>query len=127
MGLDVGIVLKANLENEKLPWFVNLESIDDGKVEICYWRKCWGIRGELHNLLHCPENGKVKIDREDIPAIERTIERYMDREYWDLYENSIWTYDGYTLRAVNNVKNLLWLGWYMDEHPDAEVYFYESY
>lgn len=130
MGLDTGIHLKGKVDPETLPWFVKIEECkftDGDETEVCYWRKCWGIDREIAAVLHCPDNGIVAVEFEDIPAIERVLEKYMSESYWDEHGDSIWTYEESLSFQGRNLKNLLWLGQYLKEHPDAECYFYESY
>lgn len=128
MGLDNGIRIKINKIEGKLPWFVELEPSFNGKeIEVCYWRKCWGIRDEILKLCHFENQYYYELESEDIPAIIRVLGNFMDREYWNERADSIWTYDEYLPQNTHNILNLLWLKDYMDEHPEVECYFYDSY
>ena len=138
MGLDNGIMLKCKnkIDLSLLPWFVNIEldKYSDDRItyeyEITYFRKCWGIRGEVCMLLHSPEDGGYStIDPEDIPAIIRILEKYSEKEYWDENADSIWEYDEQIHNIRQTIKNLLWLKEYLENNKDNvdECYWYDSY
>jgi hypothetical protein len=131
MGLDNGIVLKdTTRQNIETPWFVSFpfDNDYDNKLDVCYWRKCWGIRNEIKRILHLKDNEyKCKVEEDDIPAIIRILEKYLDKDYWDDNAESIWIYDEYKPHLIQQIKNLLWLREYLRTYKRAECYFYDSY
>ena len=146
MGLDNGIRIKnVRIEDIKVPWFVDKrpwyqhepepesehEEERELYVEVIYWRKCWGIRNAIMNKFHFIDDkksvGKYLIEFEDIPALYRVLTPFMDKQYYEDNADSIWDYDDYSEHLQNDILTLLWLGEFMLEHPDAEVYFYDSY
>ncbi len=113
-----------------MPWYTSIEESYNGKnVEVCYWRECWGIRGDILHILHIDEDNSYhyNIESDNIPAIIKALEKYLNKEYWDANANSIWEYDEYFDNNIQNIRNLLWLKEYLEENPDAECYFYDSY
>ena len=130
MGLDNIRIKNVKLEDLKVPWFVKLDDCpysEQQEVEVCYWRKCWGIRDIFISKLHYEDGGETKVEVDDVPAIVKALEPFMSKSYWEEYADSIWEYDEYLFQQSLNLKNLLWLGQYMKENPDIEVYFYDSY
>lgn len=132
MGLDNGISINTKYrgENLNLPWYVEMGEFDD----ICYWRKCWGIRDDIVRLLHMDgKGGTCNLEAEDIPAIIRVIEKYITggQAYWDEAGHSIWEFSEIKENLLQNVGNLLWLKEEL-ERREAEgitdfAYFYDSY
>lgn len=126
MGLDNGIIVKCdNMEEffDNCPSFVKTVFGDN---EICYWRKCWGLRGEILGVLHSSDY-KTKIDKEDIPAILDVIKKYLNPDYWDYNANSIWSWEDYFEHNVQQYINLSYLYDVWDDYPGMTAEFYDSY
>ena len=130
MGLDNGFILKTK-NVVTVPPFVELFDYDfkDNEYEVVYWRKCWGLRGAVLDTLNVAEDGQyhIPIESEDIPALIRAIKPFFSKEYWERNGHSIWEFDEFFDNLVQTVLNLSWLQTYLDEHPDASCYFYDSY
>ena len=128
MGLDNGFICK-NIKRDEIPSYVRLPwDCRDEDVEIAYFRKCWGIRGEIIRLLHVKDNEyKISVEKEDIIPIVKILMKYLDREYYDENADSIWEYDEYKENIQHSIINLMWLRVYMETHPDVTCYFYDSY
>ena len=128
MGLDNGFICK-NIKRDEIPSYVKWpEDGRDEDVEIAYFRKCWGIRGEIIRLLHVKDDEyKIPVEKEDIIPIVKILMKYLDREYYDENADSIWEYDEYKENIQHTIINLMWLRVYMEAHPDVTCYFYDSY
>ena len=128
MGLDNGFICK-NIKRDEIPSYVRLPwDCRDEDIEIAYFRKCWGIRGEIIRLLHVKDNEyKISVEKEDIIPIVKILMKYLDREYYDENADSIWEYDEYKENIQHSIINLMWLRVYMETHPDVTCYFYDSY
>ena len=128
MGLDNGFICK-NIKRDELPSYVRLPwDCRDEDIEIAYFRKCWGIRGEIIRLLHVKDDEyKIPVEKEDIIPIVKILMKYLDREYYDENADSIWEYDDYKENIQHSIINLMWLRVYMEAHPDVTCYFYDSY
>ena len=128
MGLDNGFICK-NIKRDEIPSYVRLPwDCRDEDIEIAYFRKCWGIRGEIIRLLHVKDDAyKIPVEKEDIIPIVKILMKYLDREYYDENADSIWEYDEYKENIQHSIINLMWLRVYMDAHPDVTCYFYDSY
>ncbi len=130
MGLDNGIMLKGATK-EDLATCPCFTWDDDNKEEqeMAYWRKCWGIRAVILKVLHVDSkgDGEFPVDPEDIPAILRGIKPFFSKEYWDDNAESIWEFDEMFDTMVDIYMRLTWLKGYLETHPDAKAYFYDSY
>ena len=128
MGLDNGFICK-NIKRDEIPSYVRLPwDCRDEDIEIAYFRKCWGIRGEIIRLLHVKDDAyKIPVEKEDIIPIVKILMKYLDREYYDENADSIWEYDEYKENIQHSIINLMWLRVYMETHPDVTCYFYDSY
>ena len=136
MGLDNGIVMKKiKKENVlKFPAFVKYEMWDNMQhnaefvdVEIAYWRKCWGIRDVIMDILHGYNQDYTPIDQEDIQPILRHLYNFCSKEYWDENADSIWEFEDMIPNLIQQLINLTWLKDYMKEHPEVTCHFYDSY
>ena len=128
MGLDNGFICK-NIKRDEIPSYVRLPwDCRDEDIGIAYFRKCWGIRGEIIRLLHVKDDAyKIPVEKEDIIPIVKILMKYLDREYYDENADSIWEYDEYKENIQHSIINLMWLRVYMETHPDVTCYFYDSY
>lgn len=131
MGLDNGLICK-NIKREDAPAWVKptlgWEENCSG-CELVYFRKHWGIRGEILDKLHCMEDNdsETPVDAEDILPIVKILMKYLDREYYDDNARSIWEYDEAYDNIHASIINLIWLKMHMETHPEVECYFYDSY
>lgn len=131
MGLDNGVICKNIKRNDipswvQLPWGRNDYSED---CELVYFRKYWGIRGEILAKLHCTKANEsvIPIDAEDILPIAKILMKYLDKEYYNENADSIWEYEEAHDHIQQSVVNLMWLKMYMEAHPDVECCFYDSW
>ena len=119
MGLDNGIILRdVNSKELVVNKLINLDNLEDTSTEICYWRKCWGIRNAIVEKLHFNDNEEYKLDVEDIGHLQTE---------WEEDADSIWEWDEFKDTLRQQIFNLIWLYDYMLAHSDAEVIFYDSY
>ena len=129
MGLDNGLVCR-NIKRNDIPHWVNLPfDWSDEDVDLLYFRKCWGIRGEILAKLHCIKNNdsRTSVESEDILPIVKILMQYLDKEYYDDNADSIWEYEEAYGNIQRSIINLIWLKTYMEEHKDVAAYFYDSY
>ena len=102
---------------------------DFGKdVEICYWRKCWGLRETiLLEILHTNDEGdEYPLTIEQVKKIGKAIRSFLkEPDWWE--SRSFWTYDEAKNMLHTNVWNLWWLRWWMRFHRKEVVYFYDSF
>ena len=121
-----------NIKREDLPtWVRPTLEWDEGSdiVELAYFRKYWGLRGEILTKLHCAEynNSCTNVDAEDIIPIVKILMKYLDEQYYKNNADSIWEYDEARDNIQLSIINLIWLKTYMEQHPDVECYFYDSW
>jgi hypothetical protein len=130
MGLENGIIIRG-VKRKDLPFLMRYpfdQDYNDNEVEICYWRKYWGLRNwflkeafpnEFHNKSY------YKLDVEKVRILKRIIIYYLQHpEDWD---NRYWEYKHAKHILYNQRWNLFLLIFWMLKHPDAEVIFYDSY
>ena len=127
MGLDNGVILKTNLEvgfpHKKWDWRTDHQEHDS-----CYWRKFWGFRNavvtEFHQKSECED---IPLDAEGVGKLRCILEEFLDREFYEQNGDSIWEYEEYLLHNIQCCENLTWLQNFLEEHPNEECYFYDSY
>ena len=101
---------------------------DDNDYDLCYWRKCWGIRNAIIRKFHFSDDGgEYKLDLEDIPVIIRILEGFCNSDTWENEGDSIWEYNDYIDNLITQIVNLKLFYKYWKNHPDLEVLFYDSY
>lgn len=130
MGLDNGIILNVNPNTiTNLNKLVQLDKTwgEDPHTEVCYWRKCWGIRNAIVEKLHFNDNEESKLDVEDIPVIIKILFDFYGQTEWEEDADSIWEWDEFKDTLRQQIFNLMWLYDYMLKHSNAEVIFYDSY
>lgn len=127
MGLDNGIKVKGITKEDRLKYGISIpynETDDD----ICYWRKCWNIRSVILKILHLGEEGGFhKFDPEDIPSIIKGLYNLIvNKDEWN-DNDCIWEYKDMVPTILRNILDLDRLIFYLKDHPDAEISFYDSY
>lgn len=99
-----------------------------GDYDITYWRKMYGLRRDIKADLHIdPDEYEYLLDAEEIDHIVKILWNYTDEEYWRENGDTFWEYREVIGNLVQSIMNLKWLAWYKRNHPEVEVYFYDSY
>ena len=132
MGLDNGIVLKASsIKNEQVKKMLApyiLEYSPD-VMEFAYWRKCWGIRADILNVLDTSEypgnDGDFVLDIDLINEIIKILKSY-NRKNWAACD-SIWEWEEIRDRLKIQIKDLKVLIKALTIEPELAPYFYDSY
>lgn len=135
MGLDNGIYVKSNkrkFTRKDLPKGIiyPFDKDYDESPEICYWRKCWGIRGAILDLAGTRSEDLYYTDfekPEDVISIIRVIVHFMIRKNWEDEGDSIWDYNEILPQLENQLVNLALIYSFMKENPDVYLTFYDSY
>ena len=129
MGLDNGVIVRG-VKRTDLPRFMRYaydKDYHDG-VEICYWRKCWGLRNWFLREAYPnwdPNQYHFQMTEREINILLKIIRHYLRHpEDWN---DSIWEFDEIKLHLRRQQWNLVLLRTWMQKHPDAYVYFYDSY
>ena len=130
MGLDNGITIcKKNLNSS----IILNESFILSDYEVCYWRKCWGIRNDIIDYLHNTyeiqeELYEYELTLADLQAIYDILLSWYNKKKWNESGRSIWDwktikeqlrYDCNRLAYLIAKKEVYW--------DDLPVYFYDSY
>ena len=128
MGLDNGIIVK-DVTREQLPRFIRYPfNLDYDYVEVCYWRKWWGLRDKF--LRTYPNRDlnqyEFRMHRVRIKVLRNLLIDYLlQPSHWD---NGYWEYDKYIRKnLIIQIWNLYWLEFWYKRHPDAKIIFYDSY
>ena len=136
MGLDNGIFVKSNcreITRDILPDSLVYPFDKDygNQVDIAYWRKCWGLRNEILNILNTrfiEDNYYSEIDTpEKIQGVMDVIFSFMNKQVWEDDGNSIWDYETIIHNLRDCYMNLVIMKNFMHENPDVYLVFYDSY
>lgn len=133
MGLDNGIYVKSNrreITRDILPESL-VYPFDGNDVEIAYWRKCWGLRNNILNVLgtrFAEDNYESEIDTiEKVQDVMDVIYYFMDKEHWESEGDSIWKYENSIRGLRDDYMNLVIMIEFMKDNPDVYLVFYDSY
>lgn len=126
MGLDNGIVFQNDVGIDA-PFWVKIEGCNYDETEVCYWRKCWGIRNAIVNLFDNEDQYLYMLDRDAVIQIGKILKQFSNKKYWESYARSIWSYKDMKRTLRRQRIALHWLARCMKKYPDLYVYFYDSY
>ena len=130
MGLENGIRIKDAKRKQLSLWPFRYPfdmDFEDG-VEICYWRKCWGVRREIMlNIVgtNDSDGGDYELNVEQVKRIRKLINSYLHEPHW-WEEDAYWSFDESRRMLHDDTWNLFWLKWWMRTHPKRTVFFYDS-
>lgn len=138
MGLDNGIMLKVNILNKniKVPKCFNHEEwYEPGEYEVCYWRKCWGVRNKIITKVFKRERFSdeytFEIVPDDVIKIIKILKYYDNKKNWDRDNSTIWWYkeDKIHKQIRRQIKCLRKLYSFLRKYHKKDVvcYFYDSY
>lgn len=104
----------------------------DDEVEIVYWRKNWGLRYGVLDIIGkrfaSESEYKFEIDKpETVEEIIELIATFLDPEKWEEDGQSIWTADEARHVLLRDIVNLTAIQVFMKENPDVYLEFYDSY
>ena len=100
----------AEIQNEKIrnTLAVFAPSYHPTEAEICYWRKCWGIRKDILDIVaddaYPGNDGEFFLNIEDIEKIIAILKTYNKRN-WDTLD-TIWEWDEMKDTIKNQIKRL---------------------
>lgn len=135
IGLDNGFVVKSDkrkIKKEDLPKDIvfPFPQDDDFELEIVYWRKNWGLRGAILDIIGKGENETYyyPVDTpEEVFNIVHAIFSFMNEVDWEMKGDSIWTYDEIKPILERDIINLILMIPFMRKNPDVYLEFYDSY
>ena len=143
MGLDNGIMLRHRSQKEvedNIGVYANVIREpyvgDEGKhgyyeYEVCYWRKCWGLRDKILAILgdkFKDEDYECELTIKDLEAIREIEYGYMcDPDEWDENGSTIWDFNDMLPHFAKDIVSISWLIEFLKRHPKAYAYFYDSY
>ena len=127
MGLDNGICVRGLKRNSLIGRLFKYPFDEDyGEApDICYWRKCWNIRGMIFSLFGGAEAYRSDLTRDDILFIRDEI-KYM-LAHPDEWHGSIWEFSEIESTLKRDSRNLLILYLLMGVKKGLQPYFYDSY
>ena len=138
MGLDNAIMVKVNILNRdiKVPKCFNHEEwYGPGKYEVCYWRKCWGIRDkiitEVFKRQRFSDEYVFEIAPDDVIKIIKILKYYDNKKNWDRDNSTIWWYKENKIHKQirKQIKCLKKLYSFLRKYHKKDIvcYFYDSY
>ena len=132
MGLDNGIGITRNEYTNNIPELKRFEQTYDKEhgydFEAAYWRKCWGLRNDVLDLIgkRWVDGWKWDVTKDDVDHIVELLKSYNSETWGD----SIWDWDDeeypYSEKVQRDAENLKVLRELMNKY-ELEVYFYDSY
>lgn len=139
MGLDNGIVLYTKQKLEQKDLCAGVEFVLDNKkdeksfysYDICYWRKCFGLRRSIVNCFDrlgiLNENDTYELNTQAISDIITKLCSILAHPYeWD-ESDSIWTLNELSATFAIDIINLAWLQKFLLNHSASYAIFYDSY
>lgn len=142
MGLDNGIIVRSDkreLTRQNLPIGIEYPFDKDynDKIEIAYWRKCWGLRNQAIRKFGwkiSPEKNESSLNAnfmldtpEQVLSFIEFIASWLDKDKWEEQAESIWEYDEIRHRLIQQIINLSIIYTFMLNNPDIYLEFYDSY
>ena len=128
MGLDNGIRLMMTEAEAKKNGCPFIGSDIESFTEICYWRKCYGLRDLIiKNLQLSNDRVTYTLFYKDVNTIiDILISLVQSEDDWK-YADSIWEYEEYFDNMYEILTRLEWLKQNWNNLQIKEVYFYDSY
>lgn len=102
----------------------------NGDVEIVYWRKNWGLRNAVLDLLDSRFSDEYYFDidtPDTVIEIIGIIGSFLDPEKWESEGQSIWTAEEARPGLIRDIMNFALIYGFMLENPDVYLQFYDSY
>lgn len=83
MGLDNGIIIRNKNTNKE--------------IEVCYWRKYWGLRDEIYRRLNLKEDelggGIYILDADDVHVVIHIISNFIQNAKENNYGTTFWDWE----------------------------------
>lgn len=135
MGLDNGFYVKSKkrkITREMLPSIIKYPFDTDygDNIEIVYWRKNWGLRYGVLDILGKRFEDEYKYEIDKSKTVEEIIELiaiFLDPEKWENDGQSIWSADEARPGLIRDIVNLAAIQIFMEENLDVYLEFYDSY
>lgn len=134
MGLDNGIYVRSNVRKitrSMLPSVIHFtldEKYDKEGVEICYWRKYWGLRNEVIYSFPSDEDGTIIFDKpSQVNELLKIVVKWINEDRWESDGDSIWSFDEALPNLLDTVTTLAAMSQFMNDNPDVYLEFYDSY
>ena len=130
MGLDNGITIRKKNLNSSI---ILNESFIPLDCEVCYWRKCWGIRNDIIDYLHNTyeiqeELYEYELTLADLQAIYDILLSWYNKKKWNESGRSIWDWKTMKEQLRYDCNRLAYLIAKKEVYgDDLSVYFYDSY
>ena len=129
MGLDNGIVLRRK-DNQEFELPLSCCNKYENSIELCYWRKCYGIRNAILRVVDTQVTNEYKypVTLDNIDNVIKAFKHFLHKDTWVYEGNTIWDWDKYTRRnQARNLVGLYRLKCWLKKHPEDTAYFYDSY
>lgn len=130
MGLDNEIKIRKKNLNSSI---ILNESFIPLDYEVCYWRKCWGIRDDIIHYLHKTYETQedlyeYELTLADLQAIYDILLSWYDKKKWKQSGRSIWSWKTMKEQLRYDCNRLAYLIAKKEVYgDDLPIYFYDSY
>lgn len=122
--------MRRNADIDKVPWVIKkLTPLKySNAYELCYWRKCWNVRGIIFDIVH----PKADNDTTTILTADQLLEiaaalKKLNKNTWYEGAGSIWSWEEARRGIKKDIKNLKRAAKIKKKYPHTEIYFYDSW
>lgn len=124
MGLDNGFIITHPRE-VKVPFG---RCYDEEEQEVAYWRKCWNVRHIILDILHgsYSDAGDYSVGLEELKDIITSLKSFNEKN-WKCPLDTIWTWEEIKEEFKKNIDNLEKSKEFLQEHPECQLIFYDSW
>lgn len=124
MGLDNGFIITHPRE-VKVPFGKPYNEEDQ---DVAYWRKCWNVREVILDILHGDQNdaGDYSVGLEELDVIIAALKTF-NKKNWKCPLDTIWKWGEIEDELKENIINLEKTKEFLQEHPECQLIFYDSW
>ena len=122
--------MRRNADIDKVPWVIKkLTPLKySNAYELCYWRKCWNVRGIIFDIVHpkADNDTTTMLTADQLLEIAAALKK-LNKNTWYEGAGSIWSWEEARRGIKKDIKNLKRAAKIKKKYPHTEIYFYDSW